>query len=128
MFFVEKDQGRKQRLIIDARPANAHFKEPPGVARMTSEGLARLEVQLPDAVDTPGEEGQRILEEFTLFIGLSGVSNCFHRMRVQPWLARYFCLPPVPAYVARLAGCEVPRHPTATSGRAAKCMDHKRRP
>ncbi|CAK0790584.1 unnamed protein product, partial [Prorocentrum cordatum] len=40
IFFVKK-KGDRQRLILDRRPANRPFRSPPGVDRVSSDGLSR---------------------------------------------------------------------------------------
>ncbi|CAK0868534.1 unnamed protein product, partial [Prorocentrum cordatum] len=97
MFFVWKDGRRRLRLIVDARRANAHFRDPPGVELLSSEGLARVEVHVPDAGFSSYEDLRAALEAQQVCIGMADVKDCFHRMRIDSALSQYFCLPPVKA-------------------------------
>ncbi|CAK0845234.1 unnamed protein product [Prorocentrum cordatum] len=97
MFFVWKDGRRRLRLIVDARRTNAHFKDPPGVELLSSEGLARIEVHVPDAGFSNYEDLRAALEAQQVYIGMADVKDCFHRMRIDSALSQYFCLPPVKA-------------------------------
>ncbi|CAK0900771.1 unnamed protein product [Prorocentrum cordatum] len=107
LFTVEKDGGAAQRLIVDARRANECFQAPPGVSLLSSEGLSRIEVELPASAPLGPGQAAKLLEDFCLSIGLSDVSNCFRRLRVPAWLSDYFCLPPAPAHVMGASGAEV---------------------
>ena len=69
------------RLIIDARPANEAFADPPHVALPTPDVLARLRV--PDGM--------------TFFSAKADLDNYYHRLRLPPALVPYFALPPVAA-------------------------------
>ena len=75
LFFVEKDEGRKLRLILDARPANELFVQPPGVSLLSAEGLSRVEFALPDGMDPWGEEAQALLRGSSLHVGLADVKD-----------------------------------------------------
>ncbi|CAK0823925.1 unnamed protein product, partial [Prorocentrum cordatum] len=97
MFFAWKDGRRRLRLIVDARRANAHFRDPPGVELLSSEGLARVEVHMPDAGFSSYEGLRAALEAQLVYIGMADVKDCFHRMRIDSALSQYFCLPPVKA-------------------------------
>lgn len=79
VFFVKKKDGR-QRMVIDSRVSNRRFRDPPGVALSTTETFTRLE-----------HRGAG------LWIAESDVDSCFHRLRIDEELGRYFCLPPVMA-------------------------------
>jgi hypothetical protein len=78
VFAAPKGEGR-QRLIIDARPANALFAEPPMVELPSPEIIAQLEA--------PGE----------FFVGKVDLDNFYHRLRLPRWMWPYFALPPVRA-------------------------------
>jgi hypothetical protein len=67
------------RLIIDARPANAAFVDPPRVALPTPDVLARL----------------RVPEGLSFFTAKADLDNYYHRLRLPPALVPYFALPPV---------------------------------
>ena len=102
-FFVWKSNRTKLRMITDARQSNSCFNDPPGVNLMTGEGLGKIEVVFDDGA-MPDHE---MLDALTVFIGLSDVRDCFHRMRVPGWLARYFAWEPVAAHVVGLTGLEL---------------------
>ncbi|CAK0811878.1 unnamed protein product [Prorocentrum cordatum] len=87
LFTVEKDGGAAQRLIVDARRANECFKAPPGVSPLCSEELSRVGVELPADAPLGSERAVELLSDFYLAVGLSDVSNCFHRLRVPAWLS-----------------------------------------
>ena len=103
LFCVRKKDGL-QRLIMDCRRSNLHFKNPPGVSMCTSESLARIEVMLPDSVEPNSPEYVERLAEIQASIGIADVSNCFHRLRVPLSMSRYFAMPPVRAKAVGLAG------------------------
>lgn len=100
VFFVWKSSKTKLRMITDARRANALFADPPGVSLMTGEGLGKVEVVFDDTfwADISSESAWKI------FVGLSDVRDCFHRMRVPGWLARFFAWEAVPAKLVGLDG------------------------
>ena len=104
VFAVWKSGKTRQRLIVDARRANQHFRAPPGVSLVSSEGLGKIEVELPEYVDVDTLFGQALLHDTQVYLGAADVKDCFHRMRMPPWLRRYFCLPAVPASVVGMAG------------------------
>jgi len=80
LFGVPK--GDKQiRLIIDARPANSVFPEPPSVRLPTPDLMARVRAR-------PGHR---------FFVAKSDVSDFYHRLRLPRWMSEYFALPGVRA-------------------------------
>jgi hypothetical protein len=91
MFFVLKKDGML-RLIIDSRPANAMFGAPPTVRLCSSEGLSRLEVDIPGNLLPGTPEFDDYLHQHPLFMAFADVDNCFHRAGMPLKLARYFCL------------------------------------
>lgn len=96
LFFVHKSDRQKIRLIVDARQANQLFGSPPGVELCTSEGFARIEIEVPEQLE-PGSPGfQQHLRERGLVFGLSDVKDCFHRLRQPHWLSRYFAWEEIP--------------------------------
>ena len=103
VFFVWKSSRTKLRMITDARPANRLFLEPPGVSLMTGEGLGRIEVVCDDTIFADISA----LDNLEVFIGLSDVKDCFHRMRVPSWLARYFAWDAVTAATVGMTGVEL---------------------
>ncbi|CAE7317147.1 unnamed protein product [Symbiodinium sp. CCMP2592] len=97
VFFVWKSSRTRLRLITDARLSNLMFKAP-GVSLMSSESFGRIEVVFENGVFADPDEIDRLVT----YLGLSDVKDCFHRMRVPLWLARYFAWEPVPANVVNL--------------------------
>lgn len=77
IFFVHKSDKKKIRMIVDARPANQIFRAPPGVQLCTSEGFARIEVEVPDALIPGSEEFRKHLESRGLYFGLADVKDCW---------------------------------------------------
>ncbi|CAK0880601.1 unnamed protein product [Prorocentrum cordatum] len=73
-FFLEKDSGKRLRLILAARLANELF------------------------------EAQQFLQGCNLHLGLADVKDCFHRLRFPSWLTEYFCLPEAPAFALVVEG------------------------
>ncbi|CAK0831182.1 unnamed protein product [Prorocentrum cordatum] len=115
MFFVWKDGRRRLRLIVDARRANAHFRDPPGVELLSSEGLARIEVHMPDTGFSSYEDLRAALEAQQVYIGMADVKDCFHRMRIDSALSQYFCLPPVKVGAFGVAEVEGAKVQTSTA-------------
>ena len=70
---------------------------------MTSESFDRFEVLFEDGIFADPDSVARMVA----FLGLSDVKDCFHRLRVPMWLARYFAWEPVPAKVVGLEGTTV---------------------
>lgn len=100
VFAVPKD-GDKQRLIIDARPANAHFVDPAKVELPTPDLLAQLVVPT----------GQPI------YVAKVDLDNYYHRLTLPEWLRPYFALPAVRAQdvgVSHIYGADAMVHPSAT--------------
>ncbi len=77
LFAVPK--GGKQRLIIDARPANALFPPPPHTDLPTPDLIASLVVPS----DVP------------LFAAKCDLSDFYHTLRLPDWLVPFFALPSV---------------------------------
>lgn len=97
VFAVPKD-GDKQRLIIDARPANAHFVDPAKVELPTPDLLAQLVVPT----------GQPI------YVAKVDLDNYYHRLTLPEWLRPYFALPAVRAQdvgVSHIYGADAMVHP-----------------
>jgi hypothetical protein len=76
VFAVPKD-GNQQRLIIDARPANAVLIPSPAVLLPNPGKLAELHLS-PD---------------LPLFVGKSDMDNFYHRLAMPRWLQQFFGLP-----------------------------------
>ena len=97
VFFVRKSDGRKIRMIIDARGTNSMFRPPPGVDLLTSDGFSRIELNIPSHFVPGSADYDDYLDRHRISIGLSDVKDCFHRLRQPRWLCDYFCLDGVPA-------------------------------
>ncbi|CAK8990488.1 unnamed protein product, partial [Durusdinium trenchii] len=95
VFFVWKSDKKRIRMIIDARPANASFYDPPGISLPTAETFAKVEVIGKEAGGVDG---------FGIYAGLSDVKDCFHRIKQPRWLAKHFCLLPIEARHVGLTG------------------------
>ena len=86
VFFVRKKDGR-QRMIIDCRPCNRLFLDPPGTQLLTGEGLSEIEI-----VD----------EEFVksglgVHFACGDVDACFHRLKLRGDICEYFGWEPIEA-------------------------------
>jgi hypothetical protein len=79
-FATPKDEGR-QRLVIDARPANAAFAASAQVVLPAPDLLARLEVP----------------EGGLLYAAKVDLDNYYHRLRMPSWMWPFFALPAVRA-------------------------------
>ena len=95
VFFVWKSDRQKIRMIVDARPANNEFADPPGVSLATAETFSKFEVDC--------EVGKPPVD-FGLFVGLSDVKDCFHRIKQPRWLSKHFCFLPIEARHVGLTG------------------------
>ena len=93
IFFVWKSSRTRLRMITDARLSNLRFKAAPGVSLMTAESFGRFEVEFDGEIFADPE----LVSKLTAFIGLNDVKDCFHRLRVPLWMARYFAWEAVPA-------------------------------
>jgi hypothetical protein len=94
LFGVPKDPGDAKtslRLIIDARPANALFVDPPHIELPTPDVIGRLSVP----------RGKK------LYIAKADISDFYHRLLMpQSWWA-YFALPHLTAAEATAAGIRI---------------------
>ena len=81
IFCVAKKSGQL-RLIIGARRI------------VTSTSSRRLRSLLPH-LRVSASSSVRVVDR--IFISTVDVADCFHRMRMPPWLTRYFCLPSLTA-------------------------------
>jgi len=104
VFFVYKKGRIMRRLIIDARRTNLHFRSPPHVSLITSEGLASFEVDLGDASALSSDELLRLAHGVSLTTGVCDIKDAFYRLRAPAWLRRYFCLPCLLAKDAGITG------------------------
>lgn len=91
------------RFIIDARPANTWFVEPPHTELPTPNLLAQL------ATDGGAD----------LFVAKVDLDNFYHRIRLPAWLRPYMALPPVRAgdvgLADRYGGTDVLVYPCAVT-------------
>jgi hypothetical protein len=83
VFCVSKKNG-KQRLIVDARAANRHFRAPPSTCLSTAEQLADI----------------RTTHDGDLFFGFLDIMDCFYRYVIDEEYSQYFCLAPVSSHEA----------------------------
>ena len=91
MFAVWKEVDKIQRLIIDGRPVNEYFTNPP-FEFTSGEDLSRLQVQLG----------------YLLQVAKCDLSDFFHCCEATDALKKYFGLKGVPAALLREVGVEVP--------------------
>ena len=78
VFAVAKKSG-KQRLIIDARPANFWFGEPDSVSLATGAAMSYLEVP----------------EDAGLWVATADIADAFYNMMLPMQWRPYFTLPPL---------------------------------
>ena len=104
VFFVKKAGKISIRMILDARRVNQRFRPPPGVELCSSEGLSRVELELPQHISPESPEGRAILDEARVHLGNGDAKDAFHRFRLRPSLAACFCLGTVRAGEVGLAG------------------------
>ncbi|CAK0813543.1 unnamed protein product, partial [Prorocentrum cordatum] len=93
----------RQLLSAGILGANAHFRDPPGVELLSSEGLARIELPLPAEGVASHDDLRAALEVRQFYIEMADVKDCFHRFRIDPELSRCFCLPPLKAGASGVA-------------------------
>jgi hypothetical protein len=87
VFAVEKDADTL-RLIIDARPANAVFNDPPTAKLPTPDLFAQLQA--------PSDE--------PLWVAKVDLDNFYHRFLLPEWMQPFFGLPPVSTTEVGLPG------------------------
>ena len=90
LFAVRKDDGLKQRLIVDARRSNLRLHACPNAALLSSESCPKLEVD-SDAVPTA-------------WFGITDIKDCSHNMLTPEWISDYFSLMPVTAGEVEIEG------------------------
>ena len=78
IFFVTKKNDR-QRMIIDARRANCHFRDPAYVSLATGDTLSRLEFNAGEVVT----------------VGMADLKDAFYHLELPVALRRFFCLPSI---------------------------------
>ena len=72
---VRKDDGLKQRLIVDVWRSNLRFRPCPNVNLLSSEGFSKLEVD-PDMMPAA-------------WFGITNIKDCFHNMVIPKWLSDF---------------------------------------
>ena len=92
LFFVHKSNGKRIRMIVDARPANQLFNSTPSVQLCTAEGFATRETEALASLQPGTAAFSEFLQRQGLYFGLADVKDCFHRMRQPPWLSQIFVL------------------------------------
>jgi hypothetical protein len=90
VFFVSKKSGMI-RLILDCRKANVRFLNPPSTDLLTAEGLGNIEM------DVDGECNLGNASCPVLHLAKADVADCFHRLRLQGDIRKYFCWPGIAA-------------------------------
>ncbi len=78
------------RCIVDARRTNWRFATPPGVELCTAEGLARIEVELPDGVHPESDAAMELYRDLELSLGMADVSDAFHRFKLCRAFSKFF--------------------------------------
>ena len=81
VFFVRKKSANSLRMIIDCRPTNRHFADPPSCVLAPPESLARMEVDPEDS----------------LFVSTIDVKDCFYIIKIDQRFSEHFALPPLDA-------------------------------
>ena len=71
---------------------NWAFVSPPGVSLCSSDGMARIEVCLPDHVEEGSQTWESALESIELCLGLGDIQDRFHRYVLDNEFASYFRL------------------------------------
>ena len=71
-----------------ARRSNLRFGTPPGVSLCSGEGFTRLELENPLA----GMARQAGHPSTEVFLGMADIKDAFHRFRLSPEFASWFCL------------------------------------
>eukprot|EP00972_Heterocapsa_arctica_P084514 12449359-Heterocapsa_arctica.AAC.1 len=69
--------------------------------------MSRIELELPQGISLDSQEGQRLLREATVSLGVADVKDCFHRMIMPEEMSKYFCFDAVRACDVGLTGQEV---------------------
>ena len=80
--FCVKKKGDKQRLVLDCRAINKHFRYPPKPEMANVECIGQL---------AAAHEGSDV------FIGTADIKNCFYQCGVPKNLSRYFAFDAVPS-------------------------------
>ena len=83
---------------------NWAFVSPPGVSLCSSEGVARIEVCLPNLVEDGSPTWESALESIELSLGMGDIQDCFHRYVLDDEFASYFGVDTVFASELSLSG------------------------
>eukprot|EP00972_Heterocapsa_arctica_P092651 13662601-Heterocapsa_arctica.AAC.1 len=59
--------------------------------------MSRIELELPEGTSLDSLEGQRLLREATVGLGVADVKGCSHRMIMPDEMSKYFCFDAVRA-------------------------------
>ena len=76
------------RLVIDARRSNLHLRPPLGVELCSAEARSRIEISAGDDLIT--DDDYRLGQ---VHVGKTDIKDCFYRMRMDPAMSEFFCLP-----------------------------------
>ena len=93
LFTVSRPDGL-QRLVVDPRPSNAAWGDPPPV-RLTAGPLLARQLQRgrqPGSVMRPVGQGSAALMK-------SDLSDFYYNLRIPSWMSRWFALPAVPGWL-----------------------------
>ena len=83
---------------------NWAFVSPPGVSLCSSEGVARIEMCLPDHVEEGSPTWESALESIELSLGMGDIQDCFHRLVLDDEFASNFWVDAVFASELSLSG------------------------
>jgi hypothetical protein len=86
--FCVKKKGGAQRLVLDCRLVNAHFKASPFTEIAAAEALAPVETE----ADQP------------TYLASADIKACFYQCGIDEALSEWFCLPSVSGVEARVLG------------------------
>ena len=102
LFTVGRSDGL-QRLVVDPRPTNEAWGDPPPV-RLTSGPLLARQLQRGQNRDRHGE----VEDPSTVpYISKSDLSDFYFNTKVPPWMSGWFSLPPVPGSLVGKPGQEL---------------------
>jgi len=94
LFTVPRPDGL-QRLVVDPRPTNAAWGDPPPVHLTAGALLARQLQRGRHGADRGHGGGDRAAP----YMVKSDLSDFYYNLRVPEWMAAWFALPPVPGWV-----------------------------
>ena len=93
LFTVDRPDGL-QRLVVDPRPTNAAWGDPPPI-RLTAGPLLARQLQRgrrSALTARPEGQGNALIMKFDL-------SDFYYNLRIPHWMARWFALPSVPGWL-----------------------------